>query len=195
MHGYDEHYDTPIYLGRKVIVVGGGNVAMDAARTALRLGSEVTVVYRRGQEDMPARREEVHHAMEEGVQFMFQTAPVEILGNEDGTVRALRCVKMEMGEPDAKGRRSFKQIEGSETDVEADTIVAALGTSPNPLIRTSTPGLECEPWGGIKADENGQTSRKYIFAGGDAVSGAATVILAMGAGRKAAAAIIQALEQ
>ena len=195
MHGYDEHYDTPIYLGRKVIVVGGGNVAMDAARTALRLGSEVTVVYRRGQEDMPARREEVHHAMEEGVQFMFQTAPVEILGNEDGTVRALRCVKMEMGEPDAKGRRSFRQIEGSETDVEADTIVAALGTSPNPLIRTSTPGLECEPWGGIKADENGQTSRKYIFAGGDAVSGAATVILAMGAGRKAAAAIIQALEQ
>ena len=195
MHGYDEHYDTPIYLGRKVIVVGGGNVAMDAARTALRLGSEVTVVYRRGQEDMPARREEVHHAMEEGVQFMFQTAPVEILGNEDGTVRALRCVKMEMGEPDAKGRRSFKQIEGSETDVEADTIVAALGTSPNPLIRTSTPGLECEPWGGIKADENGQTSRKFIFAGGDAVSGAATVILAMGAGRKAAAAIIQALEQ
>ncbi len=195
MHGYDEHYDTPIYLGRKVIVVGGGNVAMDAARTALRLGSEVTVVYRRGQEDMPARREEVHHAMEEGVQFLFQTAPVEILGNEDGTVRALRCVKMEMGEPDAKGRRSFRQIEGSETDVEADTIVAALGTSPNPLIRTSTPGLECEPWGGIKADENGQTSRKYIFAGGDAVSGAATVILAMGAGRKAAAAIIKALEQ
>ena len=168
---------------------------MDAARTALRLGSEVTVVYRRGQEDMPARREEVHHAMEEGVQFLFQTAPVEILGNEDGTVRALRCVKMEMGEPDAKGRRSFKQIESSETDVEADTIVAALGTSPNPLIRTSTPGLECEPWGGIKADENGQTSRKFIFAGGDAVSGAATVILAMGAGRKAAAAIIQALEQ
>ncbi len=195
MHGYDEHYDTPIYLGRKVIVVGGGNVAMDAARTALRLGSEVTVIYRRGQEDMPARREEVHHAMEEGVKFMFQTAPVEILGNEDGTVRALRCVKMEMGEPDAKGRRSFRQIEGSETDVEADTIVAALGTSPNPLIRTSTPGLECEPWGGIKADENGQTSRKFIFAGGDAVSGAATVILAMGAGRKAAAAIIQALEQ
>ena len=195
MHGYDEHYDTPIYLGRKVIVVGGGNVAMDAARTALRLGSEVTVVYRRGQEDMPARREEVHHAMEEGVQFLFQTAPVEILGNEDGTVRALRCVKMEMGEPDAKGRRSFKQIESSETDVEADTIVAALGTSPNPLIRTSTPGLECEPWGGIKADGNGQTSRKFIFAGGDAVSGAATVILAMGAGRKAAAAIIQALEQ
>lgn len=194
MHGYDEKYDTPIYLGKKVIVVGGGNVAMDAARTALRLGSEVTVVYRRGQQDMPARREEVHHAMEEGVQFMFQTAPVEILGNEDGTVRALRCAKMEMGEPDAKGRRSFKQIEGSEFDLEADTIVAALGTSPNPLIRTTTPGLECEPWGGIKADENGQTSRKYIFAGGDAVSGAATVILAMGAGRKAAKAIMEALE-
>lgn len=194
MHGYDEKYDTPIYLGKKVIVVGGGNVAMDAARTALRLGSEVTVVYRRGQQDMPARREEVHHAMEEGVQFMFQTAPVEILGNEDGTVRALRCAKMEMGEADAKGRRSFKQIEDSEFDLEADTIVAALGTSPNPLIRTTTPGLECEPWGGIKADENGQTSRKLIFAGGDAVSGAATVILAMGAGRKAAKAIMEALE-
>lgn len=195
MHGYDEKYDTPIYLGKKVIVVGGGNVAMDAARTALRLGSEVTVVYRRGQQDMPARREEVHHAMEEGVQFMFQTAPVEILGNEDGTVRALRCAKMEMGEPDAKGRRSFKQIEDSVFDLEADTIVAALGTSPNPLIRTTTPGLECEPWGGIKADENGQTSRKLIFAGGDAVSGAATVILAMGAGRKAAKAIMEALEK
>ena len=193
MHGYDEHYDTPIYLGRKVIVVGGGNVAMDAARTALRLGSEVTVVYRRGEMDMPARREEVHHAMEEGVQFMFQTAPLEILGTEDGYVRALRCVKMEMGEPDEKGRRKFSPIEGSECDVEADTIVAALGTSPNPLIRTSTPGLDCEVWGGIKADENGQTSRKYIFAGGDAVSGAATVILAMGAGRKAAKAIMEVL--
>jgi glutamate synthase (NADPH/NADH) small chain len=167
---------------------------MDAARTALRLGSEVTVVYRRGEMDMPARREEVHHAMEEGVLFMFQTAPVEILGNEDGTVRALRCVKMEMGEPDEKGRRKFSPIAGSECDVEADTIVAALGTSPNPLIRTTTPGLECESWGGIKADENGQTSRRLIFAGGDAVSGAATVILAMGAGRKAAKAIIAALD-
>jgi glutamate synthase (NADPH/NADH) small chain len=168
---------------------------MDAARTALRLGSEVTVVYRRGEMDMPARREEVHHAMEEGVQFMFQTAPLEILGNEDGTVRALRCVRMEMGEPDEKGRRKFSPIEGSDCDVVADTIVAALGTSPNPLIRTSTPGLECETWGGIKADENGQTSRKYIFAGGDAVSGAATVILAMGAGRKAAKAIMEVLGQ
>ena len=195
MHGYDEKYDTPIYLGNKVIVVGGGNVAMDAARTALRLGSEVTVVYRRGEMDMPARREEVHHAMEEGVQFMFQTAPLEILGNEDGTVCALRCVRMEMGEPDEKGRRKVTPIEGSEVDVEADTIVAALGTSPNPLIRTSTPGLECESWGGIKADENGQTSRKFIFAGGDAVSGAATVILAMGAGRKAAKAIMETLEK
>ena len=193
MHGYDEQYDTPIYLGKKVIVVGGGNVAMDAARTALRLGSEVTVVYRRGEMDMPARREEVHHAMEEGVQFLFQTAPVEVLGTDDGYVRALRCVKMEMGEPDASGRRKFSVIEGSECDVEADTIVAALGTSPNPLIRTSTPGLDCETWGGIKADDNGQTSRKYIFAGGDAVSGAATVILAMGAGRKAAAAIMKEL--
>lgn len=193
MHGYDEQYDTPIYLGRKVVVVGGGNVAMDAARTALRLGSEVTVVYRRGEMDMPARREEVHHAMEEGVQFLFQTAPLEVLGNEDGTVRALRCIKMEMGAPDEKGRRKFSPIEGSECDVEADTVVAALGTSPNPLIRTTTPGLDCETWGGIKADENGQTSRRLIFAGGDAVSGAATVILAMGAGRKAAAAIMKEL--
>ena len=195
MHGYDEAYDTPIFLGKKVIVVGGGNVAMDAARTALRLGSDVTVVYRRGQQDMPARREEVHHAMQEGVQFLFQTAPVEILGNDDDTVRALRCVKMEMGAPDERGRRSFTTIEGSEFDIEADTIVAALGTSPNPLIRTTTPGLECQPWGGIVADENGQTSRKFIFAGGDAVSGAATVILAMGAGRKAAQAIINALDK
>jgi len=193
MHGYNQEYDTPIYLGKKVIVVGGGNVAMDAARTALRLGSEVTVVYRRGQQDMPARREEVHHAIEEGVQFLFQTAPVEVLGNEDGSVRAFRCVKMEMGAPDERGRRAFKAIEGSEVDIEADTIVAALGTSPNPLIRTTTPGLQCEPWGGIKTDEHGQTSRKYIFAGGDAVSGAATVILAMGAGRKAARAIMDTL--
>ena len=193
MHGYNQEYDTPIYLGKKVIVVGGGNVAMDAARTALRLGSEVTVVYRRGQQDMPARREEVHHAIEEGVQFLFQTAPVEVLGNEDGSVRALQCVKMEMGAPDERGRRAFKAIEGSEVDIEADTIVAALGTSPNPLIRTTTPGLQCEPWGGIKTDEHGQTSRKYIFAGGDAVSGAATVILAMGAGRKAARAIMDTL--
>lgn len=193
MHGYDEQYDTPIYLGKRVVVVGGGNVAMDAARTALRLGSEVTVVYRRGEMDMPARREEVHHAMEEGVNFLFQTAPVEVLGNEDGTVHAIRCVKMEMGAPDESGRRKFSVVEGSEHDVAADTIVAALGTSPNPLIRTTTPGLECESWGGIKANENGQTSRRLIFAGGDAVSGSATVILAMGAGRKAAQAIIEAL--
>ena len=206
MHGYEEKYDTPIYLGKKVIVVGGGNVAMDAARTALRLGSEVTVVYRRGEQDMPARREEVHHAMEEGVQFMFQTAPLEVIGTEEGYVHALRCVKMEMGEPEESGnatsgskpaslRRKFSPIEGSECDVAADTIVAALGTSPNPLIRRTTPGLECETWGGIKADEHGRTSRKLIFAGGDAVSGAATVILAMGAGRKAAKAIMEALER
>lgn len=194
MHGYDESYDTPIYLGRRVIVVGGGNVAMDAARTALRMGSEVTVVYRRGESDMPARREEIHHAKEEGVQFIFQTAPVEVLGNEDGTVRALRCVRMEMGAPDEKGRRSFSPIAGSENDIVADTIIAALGTNPNPLIRTTTPGLECEHWGGIKTDSDGLTSRKLIYAGGDAVSGSATVILAMGAGRKAAKAIRKVLE-
>ena len=193
MHGYDEHYDTPIVLGDKVIVVGGGNVAMDAARTALRLGSDVTVVYRRGQEDMPARREEVHHAMEEGVNFMFQTSPLEVLGNEDGTVRALRCVKMALGGPDEKGRRKFSPIAGSETDVEADTIVAALGTSPNPLIVRTTPGLETNDHGGLIADEGGLTTRPYVYAGGDAVSGAATVILAMGAGRKAARAIKEKL--
>ena len=194
MHGYDEGYDTPIVLGKKVIVVGGGNVAMDAARTALRLGSDVTVVYRRGEADMPARREEVLHAMEEGVQFMFQTAPLEVMGNEDGTVRALRCVKMQLGEVDAKGRRAFSPIEGSETDVEADTVVAALGTSPNPLIVRTTPGLDANDHGCLVADEAGLTSRPLIYAGGDAVSGAATVILAMGAGRKAAKAIKERLQ-
>ena len=189
MHGYDEEYDTPIYLGKKVVVVGGGNVAMDAARTAKRLGSDVTVVYRRGEQDMPARREEVHHAMEEGIEFAFMTNPTEFLSDDKGNVRAIRLVRMEMGEPDAKGRRSFSPIAGSEFEMEVDNVVVALGTSPNPLIKSTTPGLDTESFGGLKTDTNGQTSRKGVFAGGDAVSGAATVILAMGAGRVAAKAI------
>lgn len=193
MHAYDTHYDTPLHLGQRVVVVGGGNVAMDAARTALRLGSEVSVVYRRGEADMPARREEVAHAQAEGVHFHFQTAPLEVLPAPDGTVQALRCTRMALGDPDPSGRRSFAPIVGSEFDLEADTIVAALGTSPNPLLGSTTPSLVCHPWGGIVADPDGRTSRPMVFAGGDAVSGAATVILAMGAGRKAARAISEAL--
>ena len=189
MHGYDETYDTPIYLGRRVAVIGGGNVAMDAARTAKRLGSEVTVIYRREQADMPARREEVHHAMEEGIQFSFLTNPVEFLGDEQGNVRAMRCVRMAMGDLDEKGRRKFSVIPGSEFEMDIDNVVVALGTSPNPLIKSTTPGLDTEPWGGLKTDADGLTSRPGVFAGGDAVSGAATVILAMGAGRVAARAI------
>ena len=189
MHGYDESYDTPIYLGRRVAVIGGGNVAMDAARTAKRLGSEVTVVYRREQADMPARREEVHHAMEEGIHFSFLTNPTEFLGDEQGNVRAMRCVRMEMGDVDEKGRRKFSVIEGSEFEMDIDNVVVALGTSPNPLIKSTTPGLDTELWGGLKTDADGLTSRRGVFAGGDAVSGAATVILAMGAGRTAARAI------
>jgi len=189
MHGYDKGYDTPVYLGRRVAVIGGGNVAMDAARTAKRLGSEVTVIYRREEADMPARREEVHHAKEEGINFKFLTNPVEFLGDAEGNVCGMRCVRMAMGEKDEKGRRKFSPIAGSEFEMETDTIVVALGTSPNPLIKTTTPGLDTESWGGLKADANGQTSRPGVFAGGDAVTGAATVILAMGAGRTAARAI------
>ena len=189
MHGYDSHYDTPVYLGRRVAVIGGGNVAMDAARTAKRLGSEVTVIYRREEADMPARREEVHHAKEEGINFEFLTNPVEFLGDAEGNVCGMRCVRMAMGEKDEKGRRKFSPIAGSEFEMETDTIVVALGTSPNPLIKTTTPGLDTESWGGLKADANAQTSRPGVFAGGDAVTGAATVILAMGAGRTAARAI------
>ncbi len=193
MHGYDKGYDTPVFLGRRVTVIGGGNVAMDAARTAKRLGSEVTVIYRREEADMPARREEVHHAKEEGINFEFLTNPVEFLGDAEGNVCGMRCVRMAMGEKDEKGRRKFSPIAGSEFEMETDTIVVALGTSPNPLIKTTTPGLDTESWGGLKADANGQTSRPGVFAGGDAVTGAATVILAMGAGRTAARAIDQYL--
>jgi len=194
MHGYDEQYDTPILLGKHVAVVGGGNVAMDAARTARRLGCDVTVIYRRAEQDMPARIEEVHHAKEEGINFLFQTNPVEVLNDGNGNVGAVRVIKMEMGEADQSGRRPFREIKGSEYSIDIDNLIIALGTSPNPLIKSTTPGLDTERWGGIIADDDGLTSRSNIYAGGDAVSGAATVILAMGAGRKAAKAIRQKFE-
>lgn len=189
MRAYDPDYETPIYVGKSVAVVGGGNVAMDAARTALRLGADVTVVYRRTEKELPARVEEVHHAKEEGIVFRMLTNPTEILGDEKGWVRGLRCIKMELGEPDESGRRSPVPIPDSHFDIETDVVIMSLGTSPNPLIATTTPGLETNRWNGLVADDNGATSRPGVFAGGDAVTGAATVILAMGAGRKAAAAI------
>jgi len=181
--------DTPIFVGKKVAVVGGGNVAMDAARTALRLGSEVTIVYRRTEKELPARAEEVHHAKEEGIIFRMLTNPVEVLGDEKGRVKGLRCLQMVLGEPDASGRRSPVPVEGSEFDIEADVVIMALGTSPNPLISGTTKGLDVNRRGCLVADEAGATTREGVFAGGDAVTGAATVILAMGAGRRAAEAI------
>lgn len=189
MKAYREDYLTPIHAGKKVCVVGGGNVAMDAARTALRLGAEVHIVYRRTEKELPARREEVHHAEAEGIIFDMLTNPVEILGDDKSWVRALKCVKMELGEPDESGRCRPVAVEGSEFEIETDTVIMALGTSPNPLIVNSTDGLEANRKGGIIASEEGLTTRAGVFAGGDAVTGAATVILAMGAGRKAAAAI------
>lgn len=172
-----------------MIVVGGGNVAMDAVRTARRLGAESIIVYRRSEAELPARREEVHHAKQEGIEFRMLTNPVEILGTDDGRVRGLRCVSMELGAPDASGRRRPIAVSGSEHDIEADVVIMALGTSPNPLIKDTTEGLETNRHGCIVADEQGRTGREGVFAGGDAVTGAATVILAMGAGRKAARAI------
>ena len=189
MKAYRDDYDTPIHAGHKLVVVGGGNVAMDAARTALRLGAETTIVYRRTEKELPARKEEVHHAMEEGIKFEMLTNPVEILGDEKGWVTGIKCIRMELGEPDASGRRAPVEVPGSEFVIETDSVIMALGTSPNPLISRTTEGLEINRRGCIVADEVGQTSRKGVFAGGDAVTGAATVILAMGAGRKAAAAI------
>lgn len=189
MCAYREDYMTPIHIGGKVCVVGGGNVAMDAARTALRLGAEVHVVYRRTEAELPARKEEVHHAMQEGIIFDMLTNPVEIIGNEKGWVSAMKCIKMELGEPDASGRRSPVPVEGSEFEIKTDTVIMALGTTSNPLIAKTTSGLETTRRGGIAADEAGETSRPGVFAGGDAVTGAATVILAMGAGRTAAKAI------
>jgi glutamate synthase (NADPH/NADH) small chain len=189
MKAFKEGSSTPIFRASKVAVVGGGNVAMDAARMALRLGAEVTIVYRRSEAELPARAEEVHHAKEEGIKFELLTNPVEILENEEHFVRALKCVRMELGEPDASGRRRPIPVEGSEFEIEADAVIMALGTSPNPLIASTTDGLETNKRRCIEADEVGQTSKKGVFAGGDAVTGAATVILAMGAGKTAAKAI------
>ena len=189
MHAYDAEYDTPIYVGRKVVVVGGGNVAMDAVRTAKRLGAEATIVYRRSEKELPARVEEVHHAKEEGIEFKMLTNPTAILGDESGWVKAINCVEMELGEPDESGRRSPVVVEGSDFEIECDVVVMALGTSPNPLIASTTEALDTNRRGCIVADDWGATSRQGVFAGGDAVTGAATVILAMGAGRKAATAI------
>lgn len=189
MKAYRDDYLTPIHAGERVVVVGGGNVAMDAARTALRLGAQTTIVYRRTEKELPARAEEVHHAHEEGVQFAMLTNPVEVIGDENGWVKAVKCIKMELGEPDESGRRSPVPVEGSEFEIPTDTVIMSLGTSPNPLIAKTTGGLDVNRRGCIVADEVGATSREGVFAGGDAVTGAATVILAMGAGRKAAAAI------
>ncbi len=189
MKAFRDDYMTPIHAGKKVVVVGGGNVAMDAARTALRLGAETTIVYRRTENELPARREEVHHAKEEGIEFAMLTNPVEILSDERGWVKAVKCIRMELGEPDESGRRSPVPVPGSEFEIETETVIMSLGTSPNPLIAKTTGGLDTNRRGCIIADENGATSRPGVFAGGDAVTGAATVILAMGAGRKAAAAI------
>src|SRR5574344_20631 len=194
MMAFREDYLTPIHAGKKVCVVGGGNVAMDAARTALRLGAEVHIVYRRTEAELPARKEEVHHAIQEGIIFDMLTNPVEVIGDEKGWVKSLKCIKMELGEPDESGRRSPVPIEGSEFEIPTETVIMALGTCPNPLISKTTKGLEANRRGCLVADENGVTTRPGIFAGGDAVTGAATVILAMGAGRTAAKAIDEYLK-
>lgn len=189
MHAYDQAYDTPIYVGQRVVVVGGGNVAMDAVRTAKRLGAEATIVYRRSEKELPARAEEVHHAKQEGICFRMLTNPTEVLGDDKGWVRGLRCIEMELGEPDQSGRRSPVEKPGSDFEIQSDVVIMALGTSPNPLLAATTQGLETNRRGCITADAEGATTRPGVFAGGDAVTGAATVILAMGAGRTAAKAI------
>lgn len=194
MKAFRKDYLTPIHAGKKCCVVGGGNVAMDAARTALRLGAETSIVYRRTEVELPARKEEVHHAKEEGIDFKMLTNPVEIIGDENGWVKALKCIRMELGEPDESGRRSPVPIPGSEFEIPTETVIMALGTAPNPLIVNTTKGLQATRRGGLVADEEGRTTREGIFAGGDAVTGAATVILAMGAGRKAAKAIDEYLK-
>ena len=194
MKAYEEGSDTPIEHPKVAAVVGGGNVAMDAARCAKRLGAEVYIIYRRGMEELPARREEVEHAMEEGIIFKLLTNPVEILGDENGNVRAVKCVEMELGEPDASGRRKPIVKPDSEFVIDVDCVIMSLGTSPNPLIKSTTSGLETTPKGCIVADEKGLTSRENVYAGGDAVTGAATVILAMGAGKTAAAAIDEKIQ-
>ena len=189
MKAFKEGYDTPIARGKKVVVVGGGNVAMDAARTALRLGAEVHIVYRRSEAELPARVEEVHHAKEEGVIFDLLQNPTEILVDENGCVKGVRVIKMELGEPDESGRRRPVEIPGSEYEIEADTVIMSLGTSPNPLISSTTRGLDVNKRGCIICEDDGATSKEAVYAGGDAVTGAATVILAMGAGKAAAKGI------
>ena len=195
MKAYRPDSDTPIQHPGKVAVVGGGNVAMDAARCAKRLGAEVSIVYRRGMEELPARKEEVEHAEEEGIVFRTLCNPVEILANENDDVTAIRCIRMELGEPDASGRRRPIEVKGSEFELDVDCVIMALGTSPNPLIKSTTKGLEINRKGGIVVNEDGLTSRENVYAGGDAVTGAATVILAMGAGKTAAKAIDEALSK
>lgn len=190
MKGYKQEYDTPVLRSKSVAVVGGGNVAMDAARSALRMGAEhVYIVYRRSEDEMPARREEVHHAKEEGVEFLTLNNPVKILGDENGRACAMVCQKMELGEPDESGRRSPVPVEGSEYELPVDTVIMSIGTSPNPLIRTTTKGLEANKRGCLIVDEDMMTTKTGVYAGGDAVTGAATVILAMGAGKAAAKAM------
>ena len=196
MKAFNEESNTPIMRGNKVAVVGGGNVAMDAARTALRLGAEVHIVYRRSEEELPARVEEVHHAKEEGIIFDLLTNPTEILADESGWVTGMKCIKMELGEPDESGRRRPVEVKDSEFVMELDTVIMSLGTSPNPLISSTTEGLEINKWKCIVADENdGKTTKEGVYAGGDAVTGAATVILAMGAGKAAAKGIDEYLSK
>ena len=195
MKAYLDEYDTPIRRGKSVAVVGGGNVAMDAARSAMRLGAEhVYIVYRRSEEELPARQEEVHHAKEEGIEFMLLSNPVKIHGDETGAVRAIECVKMELGEPDASGRRRPITVEGSNFEIPVDTVIMSLGTSPNPLLRSTTEGLDTNSRGCLITDTGMATTKEGVFAGGDAVTGAATVILAMGAGKTAAQSIHEYLE-
>lgn len=196
MKAFKEDYDTPVKVGKRVAIVGGGNVAMDAARTALRLGAESHIVYRRSESELPARQEEIHHAKEEGVVFDILTNPVEILSDENGWVKGIKCVKMELGEADDSGRRRPVPVEGSEFVMDVDTVIMSLGTSPNPLISSTTDGLETNKWKCLIADEEtGLTTKEGVYAGGDAVTGAATVILAMGAGKKAAKAIDEYLQE